>query len=354
MKFAVSNRTLPAGGHDHLLPYLRPMGVGGLDIVPSQIWATLSREEVSPYARAISSCGLEVVGLHDLLDGFDGLGLFGDRETTARTIEHLVTLSAICRDLGGRTLVFGSAGRSRGDLSLEQAWTACEDFLDRLLPKIESHGTVLCIEPTGHSPADFCVTARECRLLVEHVDHPALGTQLNSKAQTENDDSGHAAFAALRGRLDSFHANEPGAVPFGRSGRVDHPDFRRHLAAISYKGWVTLDQAATSDPLPSLGQSVLVMTDVYLRQDNLSLDRLRVTSVAVDSRLDEIRQTLETVRPALQDDGGDIELVGMSGDIVRVKLKGACTSCALASQTLGGIRRKLVDVLGMPVRVVPV
>ena len=96
------------------------------------------------------------------------------------------------------------------------------------------------------------------------------------------------------------------------------------------------------------------MTDVYLRQDNLSLDRLRVTSVAVDSRLDEIRQTLETVRPALQDDGGDIELVGMSGDIVRVKLKGACTSCALASQTLGGIRRKLVDVLGMPVRVVPV
>ena len=355
MKFAISNLALTAKDHAHLLPRLRPMGVMGIEIAPGHVWAEESPREVARYRYDVESCGLEIVGLHDLLAGKPHLGLFGDRDTTLRTVDHLERLSAICRDLGGRTLVFGSAGRCRNGMSLEQAWAASEAFFDLLLPRIEDHGTVLCIEPTGDSEADFCVTARECRLLVDHLDHPALGFQLNAKAQVENDDSGHAAFAAVRGRLDHFQANEPGLAAFGTSGRIDHPDCRRHLAAISYKGWVTLCQNAAADnPLAALETSFKQMTDVYLRQDNLSLDNLRLSAGDESARLKLIRETLEHVRPALQDDGGDLELVGMSGDIVRVRMQGACKSCALASQTLGGIRRKLVETLGVPVRVVPV
>ena len=352
MKFAVSNLALPAFNHSHLLPYLRPMGIAGIEIAPAHTWADLSPHDVVSYRQAVQSSGLEVVGFHDLLAGRPDLGIFTDKETTLRTVDYLEQMSAICRDMGGQTLVFGVAGRHRGDLTLEHAWTICEAFFDLLLPRIEDHGTVLCLEPSGASESDFCITARECRLLAEHLDHSSFGYQLNSKAQVENDDTGHASFAALRGRLNHFHANEPGLVPFGASGRVNHPDCRRHLAAISYKGWVTLVQNAVDDPLASVAQGFMSLSEIYTRQDNLALDQLRTSDGS--NRLKAVRDTLESVRPALINDGGDIELVEVAGDIIRVRLTGACTTCSLASQTIGGIRRKLVDALGTAVRVVPV
>ncbi|WNV05242.1 NifU family protein [Candidatus Methylospira mobilis] len=66
-----------------------------------------------------------------------------------------------------------------------------------------------------------------------------------------------------------------------------------------------------------------------------------------------INSTLQELRPGLQRDGGDIELVDVVGDIVKVRLSGACTTCTLAGQTLGGVRRKLMAALREPVRVVP-
>lgn len=71
-------------------------------------------------------------------------------------------------------------------------------------------------------------------------------------------------------------------------------------------------------------------------------------------RLEIINATIAGARPALQRDGGDIALVAVEGDKVKVSLKGACMGCALAGQTLGGIRRQLLQVLDTPVMVVPV
>lgn len=70
-------------------------------------------------------------------------------------------------------------------------------------------------------------------------------------------------------------------------------------------------------------------------------------------RLQLIIAAIEEFRPAVQRDGGEIELVTVEGDIVRVRLTGACTTCSLAGQTLGTLRRRLVAVLGAPVRVLP-
>ncbi|TCT24250.1 NifU family protein [Thiobaca trueperi] len=66
-----------------------------------------------------------------------------------------------------------------------------------------------------------------------------------------------------------------------------------------------------------------------------------------------IEAIIASVRPMIQGDGGDIELVAIAGDIIRVRLTGACLHCALAGQTLGGIRRQMVEQLGVPVRVLP-
>jgi len=52
--------------------------------------------------------------------------------------------------------------------------------------------------------------------------------------------------------------------------------------------------------------------------------------------LDMIKEALEAVRPSLQADGGDIELVEFkeAENIVLVKLKGHCNGCPMAKLTL--------------------
>jgi Fe-S cluster biogenesis protein NfuA len=49
---------------------------------------------------------------------------------------------------------------------------------------------------------------------------------------------------------------------------------------------------------------------------------------------EDIKKALNEIRPYLQADGGDVEFVGLEGDIVKVKLKGACGGCPMAAMTL--------------------
>jgi Fe-S cluster biogenesis protein NfuA len=58
---------------------------------------------------------------------------------------------------------------------------------------------------------------------------------------------------------------------------------------------------------------------------------------------ERVEQALAKVRPALQADGGDVELVDVGADgIVKVRLKGACGGCPMSQLTLKmGIERIL-------------
>jgi Fe-S cluster biogenesis protein NfuA len=60
---------------------------------------------------------------------------------------------------------------------------------------------------------------------------------------------------------------------------------------------------------------------------------------------EQVQEALELVRPALQADGGDVELVDVTDDgIVSVRLTGACGSCPMSTMTLKmGIERTLKD-----------
>jgi Fe-S cluster biogenesis protein NfuA len=49
---------------------------------------------------------------------------------------------------------------------------------------------------------------------------------------------------------------------------------------------------------------------------------------------DKVQKALDTIRPALQADGGDIELVSVEGNVVKVRLQGACGHCPMAVVTL--------------------
>jgi Fe-S cluster biogenesis protein NfuA len=59
---------------------------------------------------------------------------------------------------------------------------------------------------------------------------------------------------------------------------------------------------------------------------------------------EEVEKALAKVRPALQADGGDVELVDVRDGIVSVKLTGACGGCPMSQMTLKtGIERAIKE-----------
>jgi Fe-S cluster biogenesis protein NfuA len=59
---------------------------------------------------------------------------------------------------------------------------------------------------------------------------------------------------------------------------------------------------------------------------------------------ERVEAVLEKIRPSLQADGGDVELVNISDGTVSLRLKGACHGCPMATITLKqGIERLLKE-----------
>jgi Fe-S cluster biogenesis protein NfuA len=57
---------------------------------------------------------------------------------------------------------------------------------------------------------------------------------------------------------------------------------------------------------------------------------------------DKVEKSLTKIRPALQADGGDVELVDVVDGVVKVRLTGACGGCPMSQMTLKmGIERHL-------------
>jgi Fe-S cluster biogenesis protein NfuA len=65
--------------------------------------------------------------------------------------------------------------------------------------------------------------------------------------------------------------------------------------------------------------------------------------------LEDVKKILDQIRPALQADGGDVELVEVTDDgVVKVKLVGACGHCPMSTLTLkNGLEKTLKEVVGV-------
>jgi len=64
---------------------------------------------------------------------------------------------------------------------------------------------------------------------------------------------------------------------------------------------------------------------------------------------EKVQAVLEKVRPALQADGGDVELVDVVDGVVKVRLVGTCAGCPMSQMTLTNyvervIRQEIPDV----------
>ena len=65
------------------------------------------------------------------------------------------------------------------------------------------------------------------------------------------------------------------------------------------------------------------------------------------NKRDKVELALQSIRPFLQRDGGDVELVNITDDnIVQVRLLGACESCCMSQMTLkAGIEESIKNAI---------
>lgn len=268
MQYAVSNIALTAFDHLDELSMVADLGITGLEIAPSRIWRDtwhgLSPSDIEAYRQALGAAGLQAVGLHSLFFDHPELGLFRDPAGRARTLDFLFHLSGVCRDLGGKSLIWGG-GRQRGDVAAQDAFDESVAFMGELCNRVADHGTVFCFEPLGPQSTDFINTARDSLNIVRAVDHPALAVQLDAKALFQNDEVSLEPFQAVADRLVHFHANEPDLGILGTSGDIDHGAMGGFLRAVGYDRFVSIEQRQldTGTPVENISKSLELLKRCY-------------------------------------------------------------------------------------------
>jgi Fe-S cluster biogenesis protein NfuA len=68
----------------------------------------------------------------------------------------------------------------------------------------------------------------------------------------------------------------------------------------------------------------------------------------VEEMREEVEEVLDTLRPQLMQDGGNVELVDIDDGVVKLRLVGSCSSCSSSTMTLKmGIERALKKAIPM-------
>tara|TARA_A100001037_G_C15137201_1_gene631759 strand:- start:1250 stop:2059 length:810 start_codon:yes stop_codon:yes gene_type:complete len=268
VKYAISNIALPQYKHYTELSELASLGFEGMEIAPSRVWSDtwkgLTAMDIQRYRHDVENAGLEVVGLHSLLFDQPDLALCDSTEKRALLMEYFVHLSGMCRDLGGRTIIWGG-GRRRGEMPEDEALTVAVDFFGALADRIECHGTVYCLEPLAAADTDFVNSVRECQAIAHTVNRPGLKVQIDVKAMANNNELDQDTISAVAADLVHVHANEPGFEVLGSSGAVDHHLAGECLRGIGYDRYVSIEQKMIDpdDILGPIRQSYEVLRKAY-------------------------------------------------------------------------------------------
>lgn len=101
-----------------------------------------------------------------------------------------------------------------------------------------------------------------------------------------------------------------------------------------------------ADGTAMTGAGAALVVDAPERGADAAPDATDGGGPATDDMTAELVATIEAIRPALQADGGDMQLVGIDADSGRIDIEliGACGTCPASTMTLrAGIERILMD-----------
>ena len=246
MRYAICNETFGDWPLARACDFAAECGYTGLEVAPFTLCglatdlAPAARSEI---ARTIVRSGLECVGLHWLLAKTEGLHVaHPDADVRRRTVDYLGELARLCRDLGGRVLVFGSPKQRSllPGVNPAEAIEHVHETFARLVPALEQTDTVVALEPLAPTETDVLTTAAETRRLIDRIGSPHVRLHLDVKAMSSEEPAVPDVIRASAAWLEHFHANDPNLLGPG-FGAVDFGPIFAALGEISYAGWVSVE-----------------------------------------------------------------------------------------------------------------
>ncbi len=252
MQLAVSNIAWGDQNFSEYLHLLKALGCDGVEIAPGLIWqepveATPSQRR--EYRSRIEDSGLAAVGLHSLLFTRPDLVFFGEAAARHKLADYIIRLVALCNDLGGKTLIFGSpSNRRRAGLHLEEATRIAAPVFRTIAEAAQALDVFLCIEPLGPEETDFINSSEEGMDLIRLVGHPHFRLHLDAKALISSQEDCAEVLNKYGSHLRHFHAGDPGVAPPGSTG-ADHHSIGKALRKAGYPYYISIEMRSGFGPV---------------------------------------------------------------------------------------------------------
>ncbi|MCM2372788.1 sugar phosphate isomerase/epimerase family protein [Aporhodopirellula aestuarii] len=246
MRFALCNETFRETALADAVRLTADLGYTGWEVAPFMLADHV--DKISPdnrvqYRRVVEDAGLEIIGLHWLLAGTEGLHLTTrDEAMRKRTSEYFTKLTHLCGDLGGSLMVLGSPlqrNRTEGQ-STEEALANAASVLREALPALHERNVRIAIEPLGPEEGDFLNTADEGCDLIDAIGDDHIGLHLDVKAMSTEDEPIDQIIRRHADRMIHFHANDPNRLGPGM-GSVKFEPIMQAIRDVGYDGWVSVE-----------------------------------------------------------------------------------------------------------------
>ena len=246
-RYAFCNEAFEDWEFARICDYLAELGYEGVEAAPftfEQSVFDISAEQRAGARQAAANAGIEIIGLHWLLVGPDGLHLTDpDQAVRQRTTDYLRGLIALGHDMNAPYLIFGSPNQRnlRDGVSYEQGMAYAADVFRSVCDEAQQAGTIIGIEPLAPPLCKFITNAAEGADLVRRVNHPAFKLHLDVKAMESGEDEPPAdIIRAHAGEFPHFHANDENLKGPG-FGDTDFVPIMQALHDTGYDGYVSIE-----------------------------------------------------------------------------------------------------------------
>jgi sugar phosphate isomerase/epimerase len=267
LKIAFSNIAWDPPEQADILPILSHAGVVGIEIAPTKYWPGwigATSAAVRQTAKIFDAAGFSIPSMQAILFGKPDLKVFGDESERAAFLKHIETVANIARDLGAKTLVFGSpSNRDPGELSPENAMSSAVPVFSAAGDICASQGVWLGIEA---NPAvygcKFVTRWFEAAELVRRCKNPGVRLHLDAACTILAGDDLAEAVANTRDILAHVHISEPHLSAFDNPS-VDHHAFGSALKSAGYAGWCSVEMRRAPEPQTAIRKAVMLAKAFY-------------------------------------------------------------------------------------------
>ncbi len=248
MKIALCNEVLREQPFEEQCTQAARMGYDALEIAPFTLSDEphhLSADAVAKTRSAVADAGLQVSGLHTLMQTPAGLSITANDDTIAvKTRDVGKRLISLCAELGGRYLVHGSAPQrnlqtGHQDASRKRAFT----YFEAMAKAAEQAKVIYCIEPLSPDLTNYVNTVAEAAEIVDQIASPSLKTMIDCCHATRSEKTGIPALLwqyVSSGRIAHIHANDPSRRGPGQ-GTLDFAGIVQAIRDTGYKGVIGVE-----------------------------------------------------------------------------------------------------------------